>query len=155
MARLEIGEVLLTEGICGVEVQVVLGVVPWNVPARDQISKGITRRPGEFAGFTKGQDALRVEGNGKFATKARFNLGDREPQAGCHGFGDVEMKSHDVPRCCFDSTLSVKQTQKSFSTTASERPIRSAVSRNSFARRDGSGRDAVQLWTSASFFATP
>ena len=96
MARLEIGEVL-TAGICGVEVQIVLGIVPWNVAARDQIGEGITGCPGKFAGFAKGQDALSVEGDGKFAAKAWFDLGDREPHAGCHGFGDVEMKSHRVP----------------------------------------------------------
>jgi hypothetical protein len=59
MARLEIGEVL-TAGICGVEVQIVLGIVPWNVAARDQIGEGITGCPGKFAGFAKGQDALSV-----------------------------------------------------------------------------------------------
>ena len=105
MARLEIGEVLRTAGICGVEVQIVLGIVPWNVAARDQIGEGITRCPGEFAGFAKGQYALSVEGDGKFAAKARFNLGVREPQAGCHGFGDVETENHGVPAYCLDSTL--------------------------------------------------
>jgi len=101
MARLEIGEVLLTAGICRVEAKVVLGVLPWNIAARDQIGKGITGGPGKFAGFAKGQDSLSEEGNGKFAAEARFDFGDREPQAGCHGFGDVEMESHGVPALLF------------------------------------------------------
>jgi hypothetical protein len=35
MSRLEIGEVLPTVGIGEVEFQVVLGVMPWNIAARD------------------------------------------------------------------------------------------------------------------------
>src|SRR5580698_10028354 len=97
MARLEIGEVLLTAGIDGVEVQVVLGVVPWNIAARDQVGKGITGGPGQFAGFAEGEDALRIQGDSEFTSKTWFDLRDREPQAACHRFGDVEMKCHDVP----------------------------------------------------------
>ena len=48
--------------------------------------------------------ALRIEGNGEFAAEAGFNLGDWESETAGHGFGDLEMKRHGVPVCCFDST---------------------------------------------------
>jgi len=51
--------------------------MPWNIVARDQVRKGITGGPGQFAGFAEGKDALSVEGDGKFASEARFDLGDR------------------------------------------------------------------------------
>jgi hypothetical protein len=97
MARLEIGEVLLTASIGKIEVQVVLGVMPGNIAARDKVGESITRRTGQFAGFAKRQDALRIEGDGKFTPESGFDLGYGEPQAACHGFGNVEMKGHRMP----------------------------------------------------------
>ena len=102
LARLEIGEVLLTASIDEIERQVVLGVMPWNIAARDEIGKGIAGGTGKLAGLSKGKDALGVKGNGEFALEAGFDLGDREPETVCDGFGDVEVKGHGaLSACCF------------------------------------------------------
>ena len=105
LARLETGEVLLTVSIDDIERQVILGVMPWNIAACDEICEGITRGTGQFAGLPKGKDALCVKGDGEFAFEARFDLGDRKSEAVCHRFGDVEVKGHGTPGCWFDSML--------------------------------------------------
>jgi hypothetical protein len=104
IARFEIGEVLLTTSIGEIERQVVLGVMARNTAAGDEVGEGVTGGTGELTCLPEGQDALRIEGNGEFAAKAGFNLWDRKSQTACHGFGDVEMKRHGAPVCCFDST---------------------------------------------------
>jgi hypothetical protein len=105
LARLEIGEVLLTASIDEIKRQIVLGVMPWNIAARDEIGKGISGGTGKLASLSKWKDALGVKGNCEFAFEARFDLRDREPETVCHGFGDVEVKGQGAPACYFDSTL--------------------------------------------------
>jgi hypothetical protein len=97
MARLEIGEVLLTASINEIEMQIVFGVVPRNVAAGDEIGESIPGGAGKFAGLSKWKDPLRVEGDRKFASKTRFDLGNGESETARHGFGNIEMKSHGTP----------------------------------------------------------
>jgi hypothetical protein len=97
--------VLLTASIDEIEHQVVLGVMARNIAACNEIGEGITGYTGKFACLPEGEDALRIEGNCKFASKAGFNLWDRKSETACHGFRNVEMKGHGTPVRCLDSTL--------------------------------------------------
>ena len=105
LAGLEIGEVLLTASIFEVWREIALGVMPLNVPVREDICERISGRLRQFARLPKGQDALCVERNGQFSLQPWFHLGHGEAQAACHRFGNVQMKRHGVSTRWIDSTL--------------------------------------------------
>ena len=73
IARFEIGEVLPTTSRGEIERQVVVGVMARNTAASDEVGEGVTGGTGELTSLPEGQNALRIDGNGEFAAKARFN----------------------------------------------------------------------------------
>lgn len=95
-ARFEIGEVLLTASIGKVLGQLLIGIVARQPPFVNEAGKCISRNAGKIGSFPKGQNELRVEGNGELSTQSRLDFRKRQTQAASYGFRNIEVDYHGV-----------------------------------------------------------
>src|SRR5579871_5938189 len=83
IARLEIGDVLLTASITEVTFEIIFGVVARNTTLTEKLGEGEAGDTSQFDCLSKRQNALGVERDSEFCTQTGLNFRGRQSFLGC------------------------------------------------------------------------